>query len=428
MPTEPALHVIEDPEDSRAVVDVITAVVERVGGCAALHPTPGLASSKQLAADLLVALGKRFDALSFERVGGRAWELAQVWMDAEGVRHLFVLRAHSLDARRWRDLIELATGGGTQLWFVVHPAVPERVEALAAGTGARRWDAHSFAARWLKEVEGVDAQPAEVKLPTVPAADFVTFRSACRRLLDAEGFEWVDRVLRRSIERTSAELSPWKATPRRPTPPALGQADVAVQLQALLVDAQDATEALVRLRGAQAAYFREGWLVEFRPPLVPSDSGLTPLGPSLDRAMAARLRRLCVPRSTAAMALFLVADLRSVALSRLNMADVDHDAGAVAIEGKRFTIPPYARSLVLAQIIERRRAGASAEDPLFSHPRTGGRPPPSALRNVLRGVAAKVGIAVGVYDSFGTARSASGWLGSRSLSLVALDRVPASYQ
>jgi hypothetical protein len=32
VPTEPALHVVEDPEDSRAVVDVITAAVDSVGG------------------------------------------------------------------------------------------------------------------------------------------------------------------------------------------------------------------------------------------------------------------------------------------------------------------------------------------------------------------------------------------------------------
>lgn len=127
------------------------------------------------------------------------------------------------------------------------------------------------------------------------------------------------------------------------------------------------------------------------------------------------------------MALFLVADLRSVALSRLNMADVDDDAAAVAVDGKRFTVPAYARSLIRAQLIERRRASASAEVPLFSHPRTGGRPPPSALRNVLRSVADKVGIAVGVHDSFGTVRSTSGWLGSRSLNLIALDRVPTTY-
>lgn len=271
MPHEPALHVVEDGEDSWDVVELITAVTERVGGCAALHPTPGLASSKQLAADLLVSLGKRFDALAFERVGGRAWELARVWMEAEQVRHLFVLRAHLLDIRRWRELIGLAVDVGMEVWFVVHPAVPERVKAAMAGVVVRRWDVHSFAARWRQEEEGAAPRPAEVALPTVPGEDFLTFRSACRRLLDPEGFERVDRVLRDTTERTSAALGPWKITPRRPTPPPLDPAEVAVQLQALLVDAQTPPRpwcACVVPRWRTSA--RAGWSSSGRPSFPPT--------------------------------------------------------------------------------------------------------------------------------------------------------------
>lgn len=130
-------------------------------------------------------------------------------------------------------------------------------------------------------------------------------------------------------------------------------ADVAAQLQALLVTSSGPGEALVRLRGAQGAYFKNGWLVSFRPPLIPSDSGLVPLGPHLDTAVAARLRRLCDPRSTAAMALFLIADLRSHRLVRLDIGDIDDDGGAVAHHNHRFIVPDYARSLIRAQIAER---------------------------------------------------------------------------
>lgn len=44
MPTEPGLHLVEDPEDSRDLVELIASVSDRPGGCAVLHPTPGLAS------------------------------------------------------------------------------------------------------------------------------------------------------------------------------------------------------------------------------------------------------------------------------------------------------------------------------------------------------------------------------------------------
>ncbi len=48
-----------------------------------------------------------------------------------------------------------------------------------------------------------------------------------------------------------------------------------------------------------------------------------PLGPSLSPTTAHRLRRLCLPASTAAMALVLSAGLRAAALAALDVADID---------------------------------------------------------------------------------------------------------
>ncbi len=90
---------------------------------------------------------------------------------------------------------------------------------------------------------------------------------------------------------------------------------VAARIQELLCDSRSAWEALVRLRGAQAAYFRAGWLVDFSPQLIDPDSGLARVGPCTRRQHGARLRRLCTPRSTAAMTLRLAADLRGQGLA-----------------------------------------------------------------------------------------------------------------
>lgn len=428
MPAEPAVHLVEDPEDSRDLVELVGALTNRLAGRAALHPTPGSSSSLQLASDLLVSLGKRFDALAFERARTRAWELVEIWMAAERVRHLFVLRGHLLAAGRWRELLELARRGGIEAWFVFPGRLPAGVESLLATMSCRRWDPCSFAAHWSDVARDSAAEDEEAEFPEVPAEEFYTFRAACRRLLTPANFERVDRTFCESVRRTSAALEPWKPKPRGPMPPPLRLGDVGVQLQNLLVDSSGSAEALVRLRGAQAAYFREGWLVGFQPPLVPPDSGLVPLGPRLDPATASRLRRLCVPRSTAAMALFLIADLRSVGLSRLDVGDVDDEGKSVCVGPHRFAVPDYARSLVMAQFAERRRNGAGASEPLFVHPGTGQRPPPSALRNVLRGVATKTAISVGVHDSFGTQSDASVWLRAQGITVATLDRVPTLYQ
>lgn len=125
------------------------------------------------------------------------------------------------------------------------------------------------------------------------------------------------------------------------------------------------------------------------------------------------------------MALFFIADLRSVGLSRLDVGDVDDEGRSVSVGPHRFAVPDYARSLVMAQLVERRRSGAVASEPLFVRPGTGQRPPPSALRNVLRGVATKMAISVGVHDSFGTQSDASVWVRLQGITVATLDRVPA---
>ncbi len=58
---------------------------------------------------------------------------------------------------------------------------------------------------------------------------------------------------------------------------------VAARIQELLCDSRSASEALVRLRGAQAAYFRAGWLVDFSPQLIDPDSGFARVGPCTRR-------------------------------------------------------------------------------------------------------------------------------------------------
>jgi hypothetical protein len=327
-----------------------------------------LSTSRQLAADLLVSLDKRFDALQCERAGPRAWSLVNVWIAAERVRHLFVLRAHLLGPNRWQELLELGRRRTVEMWFVVHPSVSARIHECLSTTSYRCWDPASFAALWSNSPANKDRPITGADFAEVPVEDFVTFRSACRRLLNPATFERVDRVFCESMDRTELAVQPWRFRLRRPRPPELELSDVAAQLQALLVSSSSPGEALVRLRGAQAAYFKNGWLVDYRPPLTPSDSGLVPLGPRLDTAVAARLRRLCDPRSTAAMTLFLIADLRSHGLVRLDIRDIDDDGGAVSMGASRFVIPDYARSLVRAQLVERNQAGASETDPLFVHP------------------------------------------------------------
>jgi hypothetical protein len=92
-----AVRVVLDPQDCGRCTRVLTELHHLGAGRVVCHPRPGGARA-QLGADLLVALGKRHDALELEHLGSRGWALAAMWLRAERIAHLVVLRAHQLGA------------------------------------------------------------------------------------------------------------------------------------------------------------------------------------------------------------------------------------------------------------------------------------------------------------------------------------------
>ena len=424
MPPDPNVHLVEDPHDSLELAQLVAGLADRAGGRAVCHPTPGPQTSTQLAADLLVALGKRFDALRFERQRPRAWPLVELWMAAEEVRHLFVLRAHLLHPDRWRELTALGYRRGINIWLI-GPPLSRRRGAPQGRRRPHRWTAEAFAAHWANtktdEPDGDDS----TTFPEVPAEDFPTFRAACRRLLDNAGFEQVDHAYRQSMDDTDVWLRPWDPRGRRTAPPPLTLDDLASHLQSLIITSTGTAEAVTRLRGAQAACFRAGWLVGFDPVVVNPKNGQVPLGSDLDRTVASRLRRLCTPHSVAAMTLFLATHLHSEALSHLHIGDIGAEGTTVAIRGaQRFRIPRYAASLLRVQLLARRETGAVDSDPLFVRAGTAERSAAAALRNTLRSVGAKAGISVSAHDSMSSPNDAKAWLQGRRIDLAPLNATP----
>lgn len=412
MRPDPAINVVSDPHDSLDLAKKVASLADRTEGRVVLHLTPGVASTADLAADLLVAIGKRFDALRFEKTRSRAWPLVEVWFRAEQVQHLFVLRAGRLSPPLRRRITNLDTDLGVHVWLI-------GASATGSGSGVGRWDTDSFGERWSEAPAAAEHGLDDAGFPEVPDDEFTTFRATCRRLLDPASFGRVDRVYCESMDATARWLAPTVRGRDR-----LDTNDAAVQLQSLLVASLSAAEALTRLRGAQAAYFLAGWLVPFPPSGCALMGGIVPLGPTLDPVTARRLRRLCQPSSTAAMAIMLVTDLRSKELARLNVGDVD-PTGERVLVGTRpdsyFAIPPYAASLVRAQLIDRHRSGAADGDAMFVDTRTGERFEPDQLKSALRTLCRRTALAVGLDERGRWAADPTAWLRRRRLDLQFLD-------
>jgi hypothetical protein len=442
--------VVFDPDDAYDTLNFVLKLASRPAGRVVCHPPPRSSSSIWFAVDLLLALGKRFDAVRVEHATRRSWQLVVTWMLAERTRDLFVLRADWLAGDRWQELVNLAQRCKLRLWLVVHrPDLDLAHRRILAQLPHQRFDLQQFRDRWrlsdgqsqppdsevspneelssdTAAADGLDKPaPTLRSFPEVPGDEFYLFLAACRRLMDGASYRRIDDVHQQSqhdtamwlqtqlrphqrpppgppIFRSNSDVNPldprqllaWQRTrlsevePEPPQPPAV--ADVCAFLQRLTATSSCAAETLVRLRGAQAAFFLHGFLLSLQ-----LDSGAHPgpadLRPTMDPSVADRLRGLSTARLTAAMTLALVTEMTSAQLCQLELADIAADAEAVRVDGCWFAIPAYARSLVRVQVLERSGPESGPADPLFIG-RDRGRLDPLAMTWLLSTVANRTGV------------------------------------
>jgi hypothetical protein len=196
---------VVDPADSAACATAVTNLACLPHGRVVCHPTPG-GSLTWLGCDLLLALGKRFDALQAEHVHAQAWYLAAVWLRAEAVEHLFVLRAHTLKVGALEQLCVLQQKTSVRLWLVNsgEESTPAQRQVFS-GLDLETVSSDECVRLCRPAVRACRVanlrQPAEA-YPLVPAADFPIFRAVCRRLLDPVSFAIVDRTFAAALVNT----------------------------------------------------------------------------------------------------------------------------------------------------------------------------------------------------------------------------------
>ncbi len=276
------------------------------------HPRPG-ATWPALVEDLLRALGKHPQALTRERCTRHGLRLLRVWLRAEQVRHLIVLRAHRLPRSLLARLVELAADAGVTLWPVWHHRDTAPLPHPRTG--------------WAAVVDalltGTAAAPCP---PTGRAVHHATFAAARH-----EARTW----------RPDGHRLGWRLPP---TSHAWPGCDVGALLQRLTIDAATPAELRIRLRAAQ-----DGFAAEHRRLTLPelNPATLAVLGPRLDPATITQLRQLVCPVTAAAVVLGLATDAapRFLAHHR-HTADTEQ----ITLLAGQYRIPPAARPLLRAAI------------------------------------------------------------------------------
>jgi hypothetical protein len=310
---------VHDPDDDQACLRRLTALNDLAAGRVVCHPTPG-ASWPVLIRDLLEALGKRRDALTHERRVRDGADLLQVWMRAERVRHLVVLRAHRLPPRHLAAVASLAAATRTTLWLVWHD-----IEPPAAGWEGEVWS-------WVRAVAAIGDHTAP---------------NGSLRLRSAE------RIYREAVAEARREARLWRIAPprqRRYTQPRCG---LGALVQRLTINAATEAELRVRLDAARAGFAAEGLTL-----VLPADpSSVAMLGPRITPQALSKLRRISCPTSAAALLLAVATDARPGRIAGCAVRSVSPDAGQVQLLPGTYRIPVSAAPLMRAALIEHHERG-----------------------------------------------------------------------
>jgi len=359
-----------DLDDDPALHDELHRRADVSAGVIVVRPVPGTATRRSLANDVLIALGKHFDAVGRERQTGHGWDLARLWLRAERIGQLVVCDSERLSPELLGALADLASDAGSHLWLIARSPLPAGCRPALRPSQA--WRPEDLLDR-LPVVEMADG-PAMDRDLVLPRDNFLTFRAACKRLLAARQFSVVDAVYMAAYDETQESLFA-RAQRDRPS-----REEVVSQLRRLTCPSLSAPETIVRLRAAQAAYFVDGALVEVTEARRPKPVDLAGVG--LSRQVASRLRRLVSPAWAGALALSTIGGLGAVDLARLNLGAIDEDGERVTVGAGVIEIPAYAAGLLRAQLIARAGADRRGNEPLFVN-KHGARFDPAILRRRL---------------------------------------------
>jgi hypothetical protein len=115
-PTRPQLTVVVDSTDSAALARQAAALACRQAGRIVAHTSPGPQPAWRLGTELLCALGKHWDRYG-QRCDIAIEVLCRLWLRAEQVTELVVLRAHQITSKAMAWLLTLLAGEQVRLWL-----------------------------------------------------------------------------------------------------------------------------------------------------------------------------------------------------------------------------------------------------------------------------------------------------------------------
>nr|WP_063131819.1 hypothetical protein [Nocardia fusca] len=210
----PPITVLRDGGDDAAVTHALLDTHDLSRGVITVHPTPATISGLALAADVLAVLGCSSARTVPEKVAAvePASRAVLAWLYAHRIRHLVILRTHTLTTDQVAWLLRLRRSGNLHLVLVWHSPQPIRWGAVEVNELPHHLteDLDTALGEILgpTTVKAAAAPTADSRdLPQVPDTGAGTFRSDAAARLTPGGFERVDAVYTRAVDTTCAWIA-----------------------------------------------------------------------------------------------------------------------------------------------------------------------------------------------------------------------------
>lgn len=353
------IQVIMDPDGT------LTLEVEQLhdpaAGVAVVTIRPGIRNASWAVCDLVASLGKPYGILDCKRSAEHAPAFAIPWLVSNEITDLVFLQSQLLPRQVLADLIHLGLVSGTRVWFVMDSQTPQDLydflvlwdaTPVLPGEFPGLWNARPAEERSTTEMpeDGAPASfPAEL-----PSDDFPTFYSACRQELDPAAFALVAPLYRRALQEGLDLFAEGDPT----------LAELSTVLCDLLSDVVSRGEALVALRGLQAAAQQHNVFLKVkRDQFLNRASEITRPAHLTDEDWG-RLGDLAAPRD-AALGVLAALGLTVDEIMEVHGSRAALDGSVVKTDSRTIGVPHCARRFLIAQHLFRLAVGAPPDGPFI---------------------------------------------------------------
>jgi len=354
---------VDDQHDELATRALLRDIDNLDAGVMVIRPAPSTTTLGGLTLATLAALGKPVDVRS---AGRPPWRLAQAWTAGHQPDAIVLDRAHTPPAKVLAATLALAAETTATLWLIDAGHGPRRRCSDRLPRRAQYTTAPPQQLATLRR-----ASPAEPDPPAIPdllpTADFLTFRAVCARRLNPATATAVDAVYRETFtDFLSLGLGARSSDSDQRVVAWNLPHDLTVNLARHFYTSASAGEALVRLRAAQAALLRAGFLLHHVAGLHELSPASHLLCPLTSHVAATLHAELSTSRAAAAALHLLTPDDWQYRTTPRTIAGIAGDASFLGHHRHSgIPVPAPARPILRAHLTWRRQDGAAGNDPLF---------------------------------------------------------------